>query len=451
MENAGGKRNRHGKSTQTATLLHAYLERGDITARDRLVEMYLPLVESFAHRYERTEDYDDLFQAGCIGLINAIDRFDLNKGGELAAFAVPNVIGEIKRHLRDRTASVRVPRPMQELRARAIRCEAELSSTLQRRPTSAEVARKLGVDKEDVVRALAPRRSDGEQADASLGLGTHGALDVTDERLTLASAFGVLDERERQIIYLRFVRDRSRAQVAQELGISERHLSRQTHAALAKLRDQLERAGQETYPGERRLESAARLPSRPASRGPMPRQHSPKTSSRRPSRNRGDHPYRITIARDRCDPEGHEWTAQADELPGCQAHGDTVEEAVLAIGTAIDEWIEDALAHGRHVPDPRTSATYSGRLMLRLPRSLHAELSRAAERQEVSLNQFIATSIERALDAPAVAKEEIADVAGDRRRVPALLRLATIINLFIVMVAGLVAVMFLIVASHQGW
>jgi RNA polymerase sigma-B factor len=452
MENAGGKRNQRGKSTQTAALLHAYLERGDITARDRLVELYLPLVESFAHRYERNEDYDDLFQAGCIGLINAIDRFDLNKGGELAAFAVPNVIGEIKRHLRDRTASVRVPRPMQELRARAIRCEAELSSTLQRRPTSAEVARKLGVDKEDVVRALAPRRSDGEQADASLGLGTHDALDVTDERLTLASAFEVLDERERQIIFLRFVRDRSRTQVAQELGISERHLSRQTHGALAKLRDQLERAGQETAPGERLLEATARPPSRPVSRGPMPRQHSPKTSSRRPGRNREDRPYGITIARDRYDPEGHEWTARADELPGCQAHGDTVEEAVLAIGAAIDEWIEDALARGRHVPDPRTSASYSGRLMLRLPRSLHAELSRAAERQEVSLNQFIATSIERALDAPAVAQGEVGDVhARDRRRVPALLRFATIVNLFVVLVAGLVAVMFLVVASQQGW
>jgi predicted RNase H-like HicB family nuclease len=335
-----------------------------------------------------------------------------------------------------------------------MRCEAELSSTLQRRPTSAEVARKLGVDKEDVARALAPRRSDGEQADASLVHGTHDALDVTDERLTLASAFEVLDERERQIIYLRFVRDRSRTQVAQELGISERHLSRQTHAALAKLRDQLERAGQETGPGERPLEAAATVqrPPLPASRRPMPRQRSPKASSRRPSRNRGDRPYRISIARGRDAAEGHEWTAQADELPGCQAHGDTVEEAVLAIGDAIDEWIEHALADGREVPDPRTSGSYSGRLMLRMPRSLHAELSGAAERDGVSLNQFIASSLQRALDAPAVAEAEVPDVdASDRRGVPALLRLATIINLFVVLVAGVVAVIILVVASQQGW
>jgi len=103
MENAGGKPNRGDNATATAALLHAYLEGGDITARDRLIELYLPLVESFAHHYERSEDYDDLFQAGCIGLINAIDRFDLKRGGELAAFAVPNIVGEIKRHLRDRT------------------------------------------------------------------------------------------------------------------------------------------------------------------------------------------------------------------------------------------------------------------------------------------------------------------------------------------------------------
>src|SRR5215203_6179588 len=172
MENAGGKPNRGDNATATAALLHAYLEGGDITARDRLIELYLPLVESFAHRYERSEDYDDLFQAGCIGLINAIDRFDLNYGGELAAFAVPNIVGEIKRHLRDRTTSVRMPRPIQELRARAVRAEAELSSKLQRRPTAAEVARSLGVDKEDVARALSVRRPAEAQEDAPLAEGT---------------------------------------------------------------------------------------------------------------------------------------------------------------------------------------------------------------------------------------------------------------------------------------
>jgi RNA polymerase sigma-B factor len=445
MEKPGAKLNRSEKGTATADLLHAYLERGDITARHRLIELYLPLVESFAHRYEGTEDYDDLFQAGCIGLINAVDRFDLQRGGELAAFAVPNIVGEIKRHLRDRTTSVRTPRPIQELRARAVRSEAELSAKLQRRPTEAEVARELGADKEDVARALSARPPAGGQEDAPVGAGTVDALDLSDERLTLATAFEVLDERERQIVFLRFVRDRSRSQVAQELGISERHLSRQTHAALAKLREQLERAGQEITPG-------AQPPPRPASRAPMPRRPSPNVSGPPPRRPHGDLPYRISVVRDHENAEGHEWTARAEELPGCQAHGESAEDAIRGIEAAIEEWIEEALAKGRELPDPRTAASYSGRLMLRMPRSLHAELSGAAEREGVSLNQFIANSLERGLASSAVATDEGSeDDSRDGRTVPPLLRLALIINLIVVLVAVVVAVVILVVASQQGW
>jgi RNA polymerase sigma-B factor len=454
MEKPGAKLNRTEKGTATADLLHAYLERGDITARHRLIELYLPLVESFAHRYEGTEDYDDLFQAGCIGLINAVDRFDLERGGELAAFAVPNIVGEIKRHLRDRTTSVRTPRPIQELRARAVRSEAELSAKLQRRPTAADVAQELGVDKEDVARALSVRRPAAADEDVPLGEETLGALDGSDERLTLASAFEVLDERERQIVFLRFVRDRSRSQVAQELGISERHLSRQTQAALAKLREQLERAGQEIAPSERPVKAAATVqpPPRPASAGPMPRRPSPKVPGQGPRRNHGDLPYRISVVRDHGNDEGHEWTARAEELPGCQAHGESAEDAIRGIEAAIEEWIEDALAKGRELPDPRTAASYSGRLMLRMPRSLHAELSGAAEREGVSLNQFIASSLERGLPPSPVATGEVSeDDSGNRRTVPALLRLAIIINLIVVLVAVVVAVVILVIASQQGW
>lgn len=455
MENVGGKPNQREKATATADLLQAYLERGDITARDRLIELYLPLVESFAHRYERTEDYDDLFQAGCIGLINAIDRFDLKRGGELAAFAVPNIVGEIKRHLRDRTTSVRMPRPIQELRAGAVRAEAELSAKLQRRPTAAEVARELGVDKDDVARALSVGGPAEAQEDAPLGDRTLNALDVSDERLSLASAFEVLDERERQIVYLRFVRDRSRSQVAEELGISERHLSRQTHAALAKLRERLERAGRATPPPpgrSARITGPVQPASRPASPEQTPRRPSPRVSDRRPRRNLGDLPYRISVVRDHENTAGQEWTAQAEDLPGCQAHGESAEEAIRGIDAAIEEWIEDALAKGREVPDPRTPASYSGRLMLRMPRSLHAELSGAAEREGVSLNQFIASSLDRALASSAAATGGVPeDESGNRRTMPALLRLAAIINLIVVLVAGVVAVVILVVASQQGW
>jgi RNA polymerase sigma-B factor len=449
--------NRRENATATADLLHAYLERGDITARERLIELYLPLVESFAHRYERNEDYDDLFQVGCIGLINAVDRFDLKRGGELAAFAVPNIVGEIQRYVRDRTATVRLPRPIQELRARAMRCEAELAATLQRRPTAAEVAGKLGVDKEDVERALRAHGSDGEQSDTSPGEGTQDQFDVSDERLTLASAFEGLDERERQIVYLRFVRDRSRSQVAEELGISERHLSRQTQAALTKLREQLERAGQGTAPGAAHSRMApATAPSlhQPTSPPEVQRRPSPKVSGAQPgeARKHRDLPYHISIVRNHGNAKGHQWIAHAEELPGCQAHGDSVEEAVRGIGDAIDEWIEDALANGREVPDPRTAASYSGRLMLRIPRSLHTQLSGAADREGVSLNQFIASSLQRALAASAGATTQaVEDDAGDRRALPALLRLAIIINLIVVLVAAVVAVVILVIAIQQSW
>src|SRR3954469_5453478 len=94
----------NGRRSETAELLRAYHEKGDTAARQRLVELYLPLVESFMRRYARgTDDYDDLYQVGCIGLINAIDRFDVSRGDELAAFAVPNIAGEIRRYQRDRS------------------------------------------------------------------------------------------------------------------------------------------------------------------------------------------------------------------------------------------------------------------------------------------------------------------------------------------------------------
>jgi predicted HicB family RNase H-like nuclease len=241
--------------------------------------------------------------------------------------------------------------------------------------------------------------------------------------------------------------------VAEELGISERHLSRQTHAALAKLREQLERAGQEIAPGERPFKAAAtvRPPQRPASRGPRPRRPPPKVPGRGPGRTHGDLPYRISVVRDHGDVEGREWTAQAEELPGCEAHGDSAEEAIRGIEAAIEEWIEEALAKGREVPDPRTAASYSGRLMLRMPRSLHAELSGVAEREGVSLNQFIASSLERGLASSAVATGEASeDDSPNRRTMPALLRLAIVINLILVLVAAVVAVVILVVASQHG-
>jgi RNA polymerase sigma-B factor len=481
LETPGGKPNWTERPTETSRFLRAYHEHGDITARARLVELYLPLVETFARRYQRSDNYDDLVQAGSIGLINAIDRFDLARGGELTAFAVPNIVGEIKRYLRDTTGSVRVPRPLQELRVQVMRSEAELGAALGRRPTPAELARQLQVGEDDVVQALSAGRSGEEPGEAALDV-----LDDSDERLMLASAFEVLDERERQIVYLRFVQDLSRKQVAQKLGISERHLSRQTQVALAKLREQLEGAGGAAAPPTPELmglrdtaernepetslrrgsERTAAAP--PGLRRESPRKRSEQRPAKAPSTARDrvperyrDLPYHISV---RVDADGRRWTARVDELPGCERESDSLEEAVRSVRAAMDEWIADALAKRRPIPEPRSNSGHSGRLLLRMPQSLHRELARAAERQQMSLNRFITTAL---MEAVGVSGPEERQASRRRRGEEGsvrgtgaatappggsragLVRLAVVTSLVVVLVAGVAAVILLIVAWRQ--
>jgi RNA polymerase sigma-B factor len=447
MENVSGKPSWSEKATTTSRLLRAYQEHGDISARDQLIEMYLPLVESFAHRYERSEDYDDLFQAGSIGLINAIDRFDLERGGELTAFAVPNIVGEIKRHLRDRTASVRLPRPLQELRGSVLRCEAELGATLGRRPTPAEVARKLDVDPADAARILNEKRFDrGRDEDSLNEAGAEEALDLSDERLLLASAFHVLGERERQIVYLRFVRDLSRAEVAQELGISERHLSRQTKVALAKLRKELEGSPPDAEPP--RVHTELR---QPAAERTSARDGAPSAPPRGTPQDYLDLPYHISVVRDEGDAKERGWRARVDELPGCEAHGATLEEAVGGIRGAMHEWIARALTNEREVPEPRRAPRHSGRVLLRMPQSLHAELARSAEREDVSLNHFIANALASAGDAPGPRRSAPPSPGGSARSVSRLVPVALVAAMALVLAAGVIAAIVLVVAWQQAW
>ena len=141
-------------------LLEAYRLHGDRAARDRLVEEMMPLVRSLARRYAgRGEPVDDLVQVGAIGLIKAIDRFDLERGVELSTYAVPTIVGEIRRHFRDRSWSVHVPRRMKELSLRVSRLVDELSSELGRAPTVAELAAAADVEEEDVIEALETARA----------------------------------------------------------------------------------------------------------------------------------------------------------------------------------------------------------------------------------------------------------------------------------------------------
>src|SRR6187455_1778658 len=142
-------------SAEDRVLLRAYHEGGDLAAREQLIERYMSLVRSLARRYSyRGEQLDDLIQIGAIGLIKAIDRFDIERGVELTTYATPNIIGEIKRHFRDRGWAVRVPRGLQELNVRLSRLIEELTVQLERSPTIAELAKASSATEEEVLEAL---------------------------------------------------------------------------------------------------------------------------------------------------------------------------------------------------------------------------------------------------------------------------------------------------------
>ena len=235
-------------------LLRRYHERGDLEARERLIEQYLPLVRSLARRYSyRGEQLEDLVQVGCIGLIKAIDRFDIDRGVELTTYATPNIIGEIKRHFRDRGWSVRVPRGLQELNIQLSRLLEELTVTLGRSPTIAELAKAAEVSDEEVLEALQSGRaysslslsvgaSQDEDGDLdpleSLGTEEH-EYEVSEDRAILAPGFRVLDERERTILHLRFFKGLTQSQIAQQVGISQMHVSRLIRRSLEKIREEI--------------------------------------------------------------------------------------------------------------------------------------------------------------------------------------------------------------------
>ncbi len=223
------------------------LDAGDparALARDRVVAAHLPLVEALARRYTgRGEPYDDLVQVGTIGLLTAVDRFDPGRGVPLGAFAVPHVLGEIRRHFRDRGWAVRVPRRLQEHGRAVADARAALVQSLGRAPTVAEVARACGLDEEVVLAAL---ESAGAYATVPLDddapsqwAAEDAGLAEVEDRAVLRPLLEALPARERRILALRFVRGMSQSQIAAEVGISQMHVSRLLARTLAQLRDRL--------------------------------------------------------------------------------------------------------------------------------------------------------------------------------------------------------------------
>ena len=254
-------------------LLRRYHEEGDLSAREQLIEQYMSLVRSLARRYSyRGEQLDDLVQIGAIGLIKAIDRFDVNRGVELTTYATPNIIGEIKRHFRDRGWAVRVPRGLQELNVQLSQLLEEQTVQLGRSPTIAELAKAAGSRTR-----RCSRRSRAGAPTASLSLSAGGGGDeeasstrssrsaprstqyeVSEDRAVLEPGFRVLDERERTILHLRFFEGLTQSQIAQQVGISQMHVSRLIRRSLEKIREEI--ASDEPAEPKRRAASNGAAP-----------------------------------------------------------------------------------------------------------------------------------------------------------------------------------------------
>ena len=317
------------------------------------------LVRSVARRYARGgEPVDDLVQVGAIGLIKAVDRFEPERGNELRTVAVPAIEGEIRHHLRDRAPLVRAPRPVRELAARVRRAQVELGAREGRLPTPAELAQEVGATEADVVQALQSRAPavplEPEHAPVAPD-------DLADERALLAAGMSVLSARERRILELRYFEDRSQADIAREVGLSQAHVSRLIRRALERLRAAVVEDEAEAYP--------------------------------------------------------------RDQM-------------------AIREVEERA---------PQ-QATHSGRLLVRMPQSLHAELARVAEREGVSLNALITGALASAVgwrDGAVDGLETTDDTPVQRR--PQWTTIALAANLVVVVLAAAVAIVLLVIAVTHGW
>jgi RNA polymerase sigma-B factor len=326
--------------------------------RERLIERHMGLVRSVARRYARAgEPVEDLVQVGAIGLIKAVDRYEPGRGPELRALAVRAIEGEIRHHLRDRSSLVRTPRPVHELGARARAAQARLTAGDGRTPTAAALARELGASERDVAEALraggptAPLRAEHEPA-------AEDAL--AEDRALIEAGLELLSPRERRILRLRFYEDRSQADIAREVGLSQAHVSRLVRRALQRLRAAVVEGDGEAYP--------------------------------------------------------------RDEM-------------------AVPE-IEERAQPGTH----------SGRLLVRMPQSLHTELARVAEREGVSLNTLITGALASAVGWRDGAVDGIGDGDGDPRRPRGRWTGAVLAaNLVVVAIVALAAVVLLVMAARHGW
>jgi RNA polymerase sigma-B factor len=254
----------HGVRTTREQSIELFTEFTDDAAddgrraecREALVHLHLPLVDHCARRFRnRGEPLDDLLQVGTIGLLKSIDRFDPDRGVEFSTYATPTIIGEIKRHFRDKGWAIRVPRRLQELRMLIGTATAELSQGLGRSPTPREIAEQIGVSPEEVMEGLESANaystlsldagdSSGEGGPSMLD--AIGSEDVNLEHVEIRESIKPLLERlpsrEKQILLLRFFRGMTQSQIAAEIGVSQMHVSRLLTRTLEQLRESLHEA-----------------------------------------------------------------------------------------------------------------------------------------------------------------------------------------------------------------
>ncbi|MGW8951791.1 SigB/SigF/SigG family RNA polymerase sigma factor [Streptomyces sp. NPDC055709] len=264
----------------------ARLEEGpERTAlRQELVRAWLPMADRLAGRFRnRGEALEDLRQVAALGLVKAVERYDPDRGGAFEAFAVPTINGEIKRHFRDHTWTVHVPRRVQDLRARVRTARQELAQSVGgREPTAAEVARHAGITEDEARAGLEALDSyhalsldaevqggdDGYSLADALG-GPDPALDVVIDREAVRPRLSRLPDRERRILYMRFFRDMTQRGIAEEVGVSQMHISRLINRCCSRLRDEVMRDA--VQPGRRDGYSPSRRPSARPSRRRVPR------------------------------------------------------------------------------------------------------------------------------------------------------------------------------------
>lgn len=243
---------------KTRELFRRYKEDGDMEAREQLVMSHLNLVRFLANKFKnRGEPLDDLVQVGYLGLLKAIDRFDPDRGLEFTTYATPTILGEIKRHFRDKGWSVRIPRRLQELSAKVNQATDTLTTQFQRSPTIQEIADYLDASVDEVLEAMesssayssVPLEGTGssENDDAPSVIDRYGSEDnelaFTDDRLVIEEALKGFSPREREVIELRFLKGMAQIEIAEQLGISQVQVSRLLRRTLKKIQDKIDPDG----------------------------------------------------------------------------------------------------------------------------------------------------------------------------------------------------------------